>query len=92
MNISLRLHGRFNLNDKIDIRYVETARGHISSDQDIEFALLEPLESDLTLILSDVTVHDLDILLNLVSENQRVSISLGLGKDDRLTSGTSIDD
>jgi hypothetical protein len=73
------------LNDKIDIGDIKTSRGNISGNQHVELALLESFESYFSLILRDVTVHDLHILLDLVSEDQLVGISLSLSEDNSLT-------
>ena len=66
MNVGLRFLGRLNLDDQVNIWDVKTARGDICGDKDAELAFFEALHSDFTLVLSDVTVHDLDVLLNLV--------------------------
>jgi hypothetical protein len=72
------------LNDKIDIGDVKTSRGNISGNQHIELALLESFKSYFSLILRDVTVHDLYIFLDLVSEDQLVGISLSLSENNSL--------
>jgi len=66
MDVGLGLFGRLELDDKVDIRDVEAARGNICGDEDSEFALLEALHGNLTLVLGDVTMHDLNVLLDLV--------------------------
>ena len=67
VNVSLSLFRWLNLNDHFDIGNIETSRCNISSDQDAELALLEALHCDFTLVLGDVSVHDLDIRLDLVA-------------------------
>jgi len=91
MNISLSILRRFNLDDQINIRDIESSRCHISSHENAELALFESLESDLSLILSDVTMHDFDILLNLVREYQLIGISFSLSEDNSLSSFSTID-
>lgn len=66
MDVRLSLFGRLELDDKVDIGDVKAARSNISGDEDSEFALLEALHRNLTLVLGDVTMHDLDVLLDLV--------------------------
>ena len=66
MNIGLSLFWWLKLNDEVDIWDVKTARGNICGHKYTEFALLKALHSNFALVLSNVTVHDLDILLDLV--------------------------
>jgi len=84
VNIGLSVSGRLHLNDQIDIGDIEASRCDISSDQDIELALLESLESYLALVLPDISVHHLDIVLDLVSENQLIGVGFGLRENDCL--------
>lgn len=70
------------MDNQIDIRDIKTSGGNISSNQDIEFALLKSLESYLTLVLANISMHDLNIVLNFISENQLISISFGLSEND----------
>jgi hypothetical protein len=82
VDVSLSVSGRLNLDNQIDIRDIKTSGGNISSNQDIEFALLKSLESYLTLVLANISMHDLNIVLNFISENQLISISFGLSEND----------
>ena len=66
MDVGLGFFGGLELDDKVDIGDVEAARGNISGDEDTEFAFLEALHGNLTLVLGDVTMHDLNVLLDLV--------------------------
>jgi len=66
MDVRLGVLGRLNLNDKVDRGDVQTARGNIGGDEHVELLLLESLEGNLSLVLSDVAVHDLDIFLDFV--------------------------
>lgn len=43
VDVSLRLLRWLNLDDEVDIGYVDTSRGDICSDEDLEFAVLEAL-------------------------------------------------
>ena len=90
MNVSLSILRGLHLNDQVNVGYVKSSRGNICGDKDIKFALFKALEGNLTLVLCDITVHDLDIFLYLVGQNQGVGISLGLGKDNCLPCGPTI--
>ena len=84
MNVGLSLLGWLNLDDQVHVGDVKTTRGDISGDKDAELAFLEALHRYLTLVLSNVTVHDFDVLLDLVRQEQRVGISLRLSEDNDL--------
>lgn len=66
MNVSLNIFWWFDLDNKIYIRNIKTSGGNISCYEDVKLAFFESLESDLTLILSDVTVHDFDVFFNFI--------------------------
>ena len=84
MDVGLGLLRRLDLDNEIDIGDVESARGNVGGDEDAEFALLEALHSDFSLVLSDVTVHDFNVLLDFIRKKKRVSVSLSLGEDNDL--------
>ena len=66
MNVSLNIFWWFDLDNKIYIRNIKTSGSNISCNKDVKLAFFESLESDLTLILSDVTVHDFDVFFNFI--------------------------
>jgi hypothetical protein len=66
MDVGLSVLWRLNLDNEVDTRDVQTTGSDVSGDEYAELFVLESLESDFTLILCDVTMHDLDILLNLL--------------------------
>jgi hypothetical protein len=66
VNVSLNILGGLYLNNEVDIGNIESSGGNIGSNKDAELVLLESLEGDFTLVLSNVTVHDLDVFLDLV--------------------------
>jgi len=70
VNVGLCLLRWLNLDDKVDVWNIKASGSNIGSDEHAEFSLLESLHGYLTLILSNVTVHDLDVLLDLVGEEQ----------------------
>lgn len=84
MDVGLNFLWWLDLNDQVDIGNVQASRGDISSDQHFEFSFLESLHGNLTLVLRNVSVHDFDVLLDLVSQNESVSVSLGLSEHDGL--------
>ena len=86
MDVGLGLLRGLDLDDQVDVGDVEASGSDISGDEHSEFAFLEALHRDLTLVLGDVTMHDLDVLLDLVGEQEGVGIGLGLGEDDHLAS------
>jgi len=67
MNVSLNFSRWFELDDQVNIRNVQTTRCNVCSDQDAKFALLKPSDGAFSLTLSDVTVHNLNVLLNFVA-------------------------
>jgi hypothetical protein len=88
MDVGLNFLWWLNLNNQVDIWNVEATRRDICSDQNFKFSFFESLHSDLTLILNDVTVHDFDVLLDFISQNKSIGISLGLSKHDGFTCAT----
>jgi hypothetical protein len=91
MDVSLGVLRRLDLDHQVDVGDVEAAGCDVGGDQDGELALLESLEGDLTLVLGDVTVHHLNVLLNLVRQDQLVRVRLSLSEHDGLTLVASID-
>ena len=91
MDVSFSILRGLHLNDEVDIGDIKSSRGDICGDKDIELALFEALKGNLTLVLGDITVHDLDIFLDLIGQYQRVGISLGLAEDNGLSCGPTID-
>jgi hypothetical protein len=81
MYVCLRVSGRLHLYHQVDIGYVEAPGGNIGGDQHIELALLESLESDLALVLPNISVHHLHIVLNFVSENQLIGVRFSLSEN-----------
>ena len=65
MNISFCVFRWLNLYDKIHAGDIKTTRCNISSDQYAKFLFFKALKGDLTLVLSNITVHNLNVFLNL---------------------------
>ena len=89
MNISLRLLGRFDLDDKVDAGNIETTGSDISGNQHAEFLLLKALKGDFSLVLRNITVHDLDVFLDLLSCEKFIGFLLGRSKDNGLTTAVN---
>lgn len=76
VNVSLNIFWWFDLDNKIYIRNIKTSGGNISCYEDVKLAFFESLESDLALILSDVTVHDFDVFFNFIWKKQLICFCL----------------
>ena len=90
MDVSLRLLRWFDLDNQVNVWDVKASGSHIGSTEHSELAFFEALHRDFSLVLSDISVHDFNVLLDLVRQDQRVAVSLGLGEDDRLSSVASV--
>jgi len=82
MDVGLSLLGWLDLDDQVNVGDVKTTGSNISGNEDSEFSFLEALHCDFTLVLCNVAVHDLDVLLNFIGEEQGVCIGLRLGEHD----------
>lgn len=82
VNVGLSFLRRLKLDYEVYVRDIEPPRSNVGRDQHLELVLLEPLHRDLTLVLRNVAMHDFDVLLNLVREDERIGVGLGLGEDD----------
>lgn len=89
MDVSLNILWRFKLDDKINVRNVKSSWGYICSDKHFKLALSESFQCDLSLILSDVSVQDLD-LAHAICKNDLIRIVLGLSENDSLTIQTFV--
>lgn len=66
MDVGLSVFWGFDLDNEINTRDVQSTSSNISSYKHTELFVLESLESDFTLVLSDVSVHDFNVLLDLL--------------------------
>lgn len=66
VNIALNVFWWLHLDDQIDVGDIEASCSDICRNKYTELVFLESLQSDLPLSLSDITMHDLDVLLDLV--------------------------
>ena len=91
VDVGFRILGGFNLDNQVDIRNVDTSSGYVSCNKYAKLSLLEPSESDFSLILSDVTMHDFDVLVDLLRQQARFGFCLG-GCEHNSLSHSSVDD
>jgi len=91
MNVSFSVLWRLNLDDQIYILNIKTSRSNICCHKYLELAFFESLHCNFSLILSNITMHHLNILLDLIRQNQRIGILLGLRKHNRLCISTIAD-
>lgn len=66
VNVGLGVLGRLKLNDKLDIWDVKASGGDIGRNENLELGIFESFNSDLSLVLSDITVHHLNVVGDLV--------------------------
>lgn len=78
------------MDDEVNIRNVKSSGSNVSGAEYSELALLEALHRDFALVLCDVSMHDLNVLLDFVRQNKSVAVSLCLRKDNRLAVNASI--
>ena len=70
MDVGLSFLGRLDLDDQVNVGDVKSARSDIGSDKDSELAFFKALHRDFTLVLSDITMHDLNVLLDLIGKQK----------------------
>ena len=74
VDVGLSLLWWLNLHNKVNLRDIKTSGGDVGGNKDLELSILESLHCDLTLVLGDTTVHDLDVVVNCFSPHELVSI------------------
>lgn len=84
MDVCLDVLGRLNLDYEIYVGDIETSGSDVSGNKDVKLTLLEALKGYFSLILSDVTVHDLNVLFDFVGEKKLVSLCFGGAEDNGL--------
>ena len=83
MDIGLHLVRGFDLDDEVNVGDVQATGGYVGRNEDAELSFSEALQGYFSLVLGYVTMHDFNILLNLVSQYQLVSVCLGLCEHNR---------
>lgn len=68
MDISLSVFWWLYLDYQVNRRDVQSSRRDISGDKHAEFLFFKPFQRDLSLVLSDVTVHHFNVFLDFVGE------------------------
>jgi hypothetical protein len=66
MNVGLCILWWLDLDDKINILNVKSTRCNICSYKNLELSLFESLHGDLSLVLSNITMHDFDVLADFI--------------------------
>ena len=88
MNVSLSVLWWLDLNNQVDIRNIKTTCSYICCNENLEFAFFESFDSNLTLTLDDISMHDFHVLLDLVCGDQLICVLLGLSKYDSFSIST----
>ena len=68
MNVRLGVLRWLNLDDQLNIWNVESSGGYISGDENLKLGFLESLDGAFSLILRDISMHHLNVMLDLVRE------------------------
>lgn len=88
VNISLDILWWLNLNDQINVGNIKTSRRNICSYKNRKLLLLKSLEGDLSLVLCDISVHNLNISLHFIRNQKLIGFSLGGRENNGLTKPT----
>jgi hypothetical protein len=92
MDVGLSVFWGFDLDNEINTRDVQSTSSNISSYKHTELFVLESLESDFTLVLSDVSVHDFNVLLDLLWHEEGIGFGLGWCEHNGLASAVDNED
>jgi len=65
VNVGLSIFWWLNLDNQVYGGYVETARSNISGNKNLEFLVFKSFECYFSLILSNISMHNFDLVLNL---------------------------
>ena len=85
MDIGFRIFWWLNLNDQVNIRNIEPSCSHICCNEYAELVLFKSSESNFSLILSNISVHDFDLTCYFLREQETVGLSFGGAEDDTLS-------
>ena len=66
VDIGFDILGWLDLNDQFHVFNVESTSSNVSSDKNLEFSFLESLHSNFSLVLRNVSMHDLDVLFDFI--------------------------
>ena len=92
MNVGLSVLWRLDLHYQVDTGDVKSSGCDICGHQNVELFLLEPLQGHFALVLRNVTMHDLDVLLDFVGEQKLVGLQFGRGEHDGLSDTVADED
>ena len=82
MDVRLGVLGWLNLHDEVNTGNIKSSSSDVCSYENIKFLIFESLEGDFSLVLGDVTVHNFDILLDFVRQQELVGFLLGRSEDN----------
>ena len=91
MDVSLSIFWWLALNDQVNIWNIKSSGSNISGNEYTEFVLFESSESNFSLILGNISVHNFNLACNLLGKQETVGFNFGGAEDDGL-SDTSIND
>lgn len=91
VDVGLDILRRLDLDNEVHVWNIEPSRRDVGSHEDAELVFLESVKSHLSLALRNVSVHDFDILIDFIGENQGVGFRLRRREDNRLPKA-AIDD
>jgi len=94
VDVSINLFGWFQLNDQVDLWNIESSGSNVCCNEAFKFTLLESLESDLPLLLRNVTVQNLSLLLQVGFQEDFVGFLFGLAENNgsSVSSSVKVDD
>ena len=82
MDIGFGVFWWLNLNNQVDILNIQSSWGDICGNQNLEFSFFESFHGYFSLILCNISMHNLDVLLDFVWEDQLVGIVFGLSENN----------
>lgn len=85
MDVSLSIFWWLALNDQVNIWNIKSSGSNISGNEYTEFVLFESSESNFSLILSNISVHNFYLTSNFLGEQETVGLNFGGAKDDTLS-------
>lgn len=85
MDVGLGIFWWLNLNDQVNIRNIKPSRSHICCNEYTELVLFKSSESNFSLILSNISVHNFDLTRYFLGEQETVGLNFGGAEDDTLS-------
>ena len=92
MDVRLCVLRRFELDDEVNIRNIKASGGHVGGNENLELAVSESLEGDLSLTLRNVSVENLDFVFEMRTLDDFVGLLFSLGKDNGFSFQADVDE